>query len=288
MVFAKEIEAAGTFEADFTLFDSVLKPGEPAYFLYRTAEADSSTFILYTYGQSRPFPPHDDRITKPLPSQRQTVPDTAPVRSKMIYASTRSTLIRSLGQQRISTTIFATTPDDLTAAAFARHERHLASAAPMTEREKEQEAMKLAENSTRDGESNGGRSMVFGKSDAKGVAVGLAWSDAALEATKEFVGGEKAALYFEIDIKLEQIILAEAQPASLALPTNSPSYLLYRHDSRIGQSPFSPSRNSVLIQLFCSLHLFLSRHLAHQITTAIFQLRQRYHRTSQDTRRRRR
>lgn len=218
---------------------------------------------------------------------RQTVPDSAPVRSKMLYASTRSTLIRSLGQSRISTTIFATTPDDLTAAAFARHERHLASAAPMTEREKEQEAMKLVESKMRDGESNGGRSMVFGKSDVKGVSVGLEWSEEATEAAKAFAGGEKDALYLEIDIKSEQIILAATQPATLTLPTNSPSYLLYRHDPRIGQSPLQQS-DEILISLFSSLHLFLSRHLTHQITTAILELRQRHNRTSEDSRRRRR
>ena len=116
--------------------------------------------------------------------------------------------------------------------------------------------MKLAETSTRDGESNGGRSMVFGKSDAKGVAVGLEWNEAAIEATTAFVAGEKDAIYFEIDIKLEQITLAAAQPASLSLPANTPAYLLYRHDSRIGQSSFRialTNRRSSFVPQFSSI-----------------------------------
>ncbi|POS86033.1 hypothetical protein EPUL_000947, partial [Erysiphe pulchra] len=64
------------------------------------------------------------------------VPDTAPVRSKMLYASTRLTLVRELGTERFRETIFATTRQELTADGFKKHDQHNLLDAPLTEEEK--------------------------------------------------------------------------------------------------------------------------------------------------------
>ena len=73
------------------------------------------------------------------------VPDTAPVRQKMLFASTRLTLVRELGSEHFRDTIFATTAKELTPAGFDKHDAHTALDAPLTEEEKSLGEVKRAE-----------------------------------------------------------------------------------------------------------------------------------------------
>jgi twinfilin-like protein len=85
------------------------------------------------------------------------VPNSAPVRQKMLFASTRLTLVRELGIERFRSTIFATEVEELTAEGWAKHEKHEALPAPMTTEEaglasaKEAEARESQGTSTRRG-----------------------------------------------------------------------------------------------------------------------------------------
>jgi len=73
------------------------------------------------------------------------VPDSAKVRQKMLFASTRLTLVRELGIERFRETIFATTKAELTAEGFKKHDQHVQLAAPLTEEEESLGAVKKAE-----------------------------------------------------------------------------------------------------------------------------------------------
>lgn len=73
------------------------------------------------------------------------VPDAAPVRQKMLFASTRLTLVRELGTEHFRETFFATTADELTSAGFEKHDAHTALEAPLTEEEKSLGEVKRAE-----------------------------------------------------------------------------------------------------------------------------------------------
>lgn len=73
------------------------------------------------------------------------VPDTAKVRQKMLFASTRLTLTRELGSEHFRETIFATTAEELSPAGFERHDRHAAIDAPLTEEERTLGEVKRAE-----------------------------------------------------------------------------------------------------------------------------------------------
>lgn len=73
------------------------------------------------------------------------VPDTAKVRQKMLFASTRLTLVRELGREHFRETIFATTRDELSPAGFERHDRHEKLDAPLTEEERSLQGVKQAE-----------------------------------------------------------------------------------------------------------------------------------------------
>jgi twinfilin-like protein len=73
------------------------------------------------------------------------VPDTAPVRQKMLFAATRLTLVRELGSEHFRETFFATTAEELTPAGFEKHDAHTAIEAPLTEEERSLGEVRRAE-----------------------------------------------------------------------------------------------------------------------------------------------
>ncbi|KAK6087984.1 actin monomer binding protein [Seiridium cupressi] len=109
------------FTANLSSLSSHLQPNEALYILLRR----------------RPSPPGLLAISY--------VPDSAKVRQKMLFASTRLTLVRELGSEHFAESIFATTPEELTAAGFAKHEKHAELAAPLTEEERTLGEVKRAE-----------------------------------------------------------------------------------------------------------------------------------------------
>jgi twinfilin len=73
------------------------------------------------------------------------VPDAAPVRQKMLFASTRLTLVRELGTEHFRETIFVTMPEELSEGGFQKHDAHTKLAAPLTEEERTLGEVKRAE-----------------------------------------------------------------------------------------------------------------------------------------------
>ncbi|KAI1762252.1 actin depolymerizing protein [Hypoxylon sp. FL1150] len=113
--------SSSDFSTDVAQLGSHLKPDEPLYVLLRRHD-DAPAFIAVTY-----------------------VPDAAKVRQKMLFASTRLTLVRELGSEHFRETIFATTADELSAAGFAKHDKHVELEAPLTEEERTLGEVKKAE-----------------------------------------------------------------------------------------------------------------------------------------------
>lgn len=93
--------SSADFSSDLTHLTSSLKDNEAAYVILRRYPDAADGFVAVTY-----------------------VPDTANVRQKMLFASSRLTLVRELGTERFRETIFATTKDDLTAEGFRSHDKH--------------------------------------------------------------------------------------------------------------------------------------------------------------------
>ncbi|CEQ42256.1 SPOSA6832_04047, partial [Sporobolomyces salmonicolor] len=214
-----EDEPAKGLETDFALFEAegVVQDTVPAYYLVRLASTPTSSWLFISY-----------------------VPDAAPVRSKMLYASTRATLVRSLGDSRFETSIFATSKADLTYASYLSHLTHDAASAPLTAREQEMAAIRAAEAATAeqdggDPRAQQGRSMIFGTHEAKGGANdALPWTEEAKEAVKRLKEeGGREVVQLEIDVGKEQVVLAENQPTHLILPPSSPCYFFYRHPAGI-------------------------------------------------------
>lgn len=93
--------SSAEFSSDLGGLKSLLKDDEAAYVILRRYPDATDGFVAITY-----------------------VPDTANVRQKMLFASSRLTLVRELGTERFRETLFATTKDDLTAEGFEDHDQH--------------------------------------------------------------------------------------------------------------------------------------------------------------------
>ena len=97
---------------------------------------------------------------------------------KMLYASTRNALTKSLGSTHFTDSLFATSKSDLTAEAYAAHKAHIAAPKPLSEREKEQaEASRQAGGATYEG--SGVRHSHVNQ------GVGMKWSEEAIAAVTE-------------------------------------------------------------------------------------------------------
>jgi twinfilin-like protein len=146
--------STSSFASDLSLLTPHLQPNVALYIILRRySSTDPAPFVAVTY-----------------------VPDSAPVRQKMLFASTRLTLVRELGIERFRETIFATTKEELTNEGFEKHDKHVGLEAPLTEEE-----MSLGEVKRKEAEE--GRGMGERKSHVSS-GVSMPVSDEALQALK--------------------------------------------------------------------------------------------------------
>lgn len=112
---------SSSFEANLANLTPHLKPDAALYIILRRYDT-APYFLAITY-----------------------IPDSAPVRQKMLFASTRLTFVRELGTEHFRETIFTTDPEELTESGFKKHEAHNNLAAPLTEEEQTLGEVKRAE-----------------------------------------------------------------------------------------------------------------------------------------------
>ncbi|KAF3938163.1 Twinfilin-1 [Dactylella cylindrospora] len=195
------IPRRGTFEQDLAQLDGILKDNEPAYIILRRLDTGPAPLITITY-----------------------VPDIAHVRSKMLFASTKNTLVRELGTEHFSETIFATTKAEVTPEGFKKHDAHVAKAAPLTEEESALKGVKEAE-----AEASRGTT-----SRASHVSSGVSFpiTDTALDALRRLPYAPNGLVQLMIDLPTETIDLAEESTSTAndlprAIPSDSPRYSFY-------------------------------------------------------------
>ncbi|KAH9449697.1 hypothetical protein Pst134EB_020514 [Puccinia striiformis f. sp. tritici] len=107
---------------DFDLLADILHDDKPAYVLFRLGDDADKDWLFISY-----------------------VPDQAKVRDKMLYASTRATVSRQLGDSNFNNSMFATTKDELTPKGYMAHLASQKAQAPLTSRERELADIKAAE-----------------------------------------------------------------------------------------------------------------------------------------------
>ncbi|KAJ6263223.1 Twinfilin-1 [Drechslerella dactyloides] len=197
------VPRSGTFEQDLAQLDHLLKDNEPAYIILRRLESGPAPFVCVTY-----------------------VPDTAHVRSKMLFASTRNTLTRELGTEHFSETIFATTKAEVTAEGFKKHDAHVKKAAPLTEEEAALKGVKEAE-----AEASRGTT-----ARASHVSSGVSFpmSDAALDALRRLPTTPNGLVQLKLDLQAETIELADDSTSTAhdlvkVIPHDEPRYSFFNY-----------------------------------------------------------
>jgi twinfilin-like protein len=194
------------------------------------------------------------------------VPDPAPVRQKMLFSSTRLSLVRELGSEHFRETIFATTAEDLTSAGFEKHDAHTALEAPLTEEERSLGEVRRAEQEAGMGTST--RELHLSKNMAMPVA------EPAMAALRELGSGAERSLVMLVsanrsayqyhlriisadmsaspssqkinpDSESVELVPNEATPSSIpelvqAISTTEPRFTFYRFTHSYNGSETSP------------------------------------------------
>ncbi|KAK3676287.1 Twinfilin-1 [Recurvomyces mirabilis] len=209
IVAATTIPAHGDrFEDDLGQLQQHLTPNKAAYILLKTHAGSPDGYAAVTY-----------------------VPNAAPVRQKMLFASTRLTLARELGLERFRQQIFTTEASELTKEGWAKHEAHTALDAPLTEEESGLKGAKDAEAAESVGTS-GRRGHVTSRVDVK-TGEGVI---EALECLKE-EGCKGTLVQLKYQLPAEVLTLDSStdgvEPSAVAgtIASNEPRYSFYSSPS---------------------------------------------------------
>ncbi|KAI6129077.1 hypothetical protein EV401DRAFT_807599 [Pisolithus croceorrhizus] len=206
LVSVASIDVVGSLEEDLASLDSYLSDKDPCYVLTRLDDP-SSEWLLISY-----------------------VPDGAKVRDKMLYASTRNSLTKSLGSTVFTDSLFATSKADVTPEAYAAHKRHQAAPQPMSAREQEMADIRAAEREAAGNVYEGSRARQNHLGDGK---LGYKWSSEAEDAVKQLGHGEGSqVVILQIELSTETIVLhsnseAQANTLSSLIPPSEPSFTLF-------------------------------------------------------------
>jgi len=144
--------AQGSWEEDFSLVPAELEDKVACFILYRTDDLSDGRHLWYMLCY---------------------VPDNAPVRQKMLYASTRHPLKSELGAKNFVDEIHGTERKDFTTEGFAEYKRHVTSEAPMTQ----EEVLKKEERQQGASEAVGSISYAHGVSFPLDAGVNSAFDD---------------------------------------------------------------------------------------------------------------
>ncbi|CDZ98594.1 Protein tyrosine kinase 9/actin monomer-binding protein [Phaffia rhodozyma] len=208
-VLATSVPPRGSVKEDFALIEenAQISITEPCYLLYRLDGNNAWLFITY-------------------------VPDAAKVRDKMLYSSSKSRLVKALGETNFTDTIHATSPSDLTPRAYELHLAALAAPKPLTEKEKAMAEVRAAEyEASKEGSMRGTGGGVRGGagplSGVMGVGKGLVWAE----------GIEQALEGLKQDGKLVGLTIDPKSPTNLTLAVNESSTLALFHTHLPPSSP---------------------------------------------------
>jgi twinfilin-like protein len=117
----------------------------------------------------------------------------------MLYASTRGSLLKSLGSTLFTDSIFATSRSDLTPEAYAAHRKHLAAPQPLSAHEQELADIRAAERDGGGSGYDGSRT----RQNHVGTGVGLSWSGEVEQAVAKLGESEGSEVIVVVSACLE-------------------------------------------------------------------------------------
>lgn len=194
-------ETGGSWESDWErLVVRGVDQGEPCYLLYRVDDK----WLLICWS-----------------------PDTASVRNKMLYASTKATLKKDFGSGHIFDDLYANSLDDITLSGYRRHMASDKAPQPLTREEEERAEVKKTETS-------GEISVETKHQTVAGLSFPL--TKAAVRAVTEFRTGDADYVQLSIDVDKEVVELTKSvdklnvNDLANAVPKDKPRYHLFRYD----------------------------------------------------------
>ena len=119
----------------------------------------------------------------------------------MLYASTRSSLTRSLGSAHFPDTLFATSRSDLTPESYDAHRKHMAAPQPLSARERELAEAHEAERRAETYQSSREPRQLHGQTP------GMNWSDKAKDAVIQLGKGSEDRLLILVRVNKGPAIL---------------------------------------------------------------------------------
>ncbi|KAL3473978.1 hypothetical protein BJX99DRAFT_248562 [Aspergillus californicus] len=208
------------FYPSLSQLKSVIEPKTPIYLLIRRSGSGPSSLVAVTY-----------------------IPSNAGVRAKTLFAATRATLVRELGSEKFSETVFATDEDEVFGekAWQEREAEKNGSGAGgyrredlMGEKERELEAVRRAEESARSGTP--GRDIGIGGTFARGPSRMRIEMQLNEEAKGALAGLQQGGLVqLAIDVPTETLKLAatesgvDADSVQTHVSSSSPRYTFYHY-----------------------------------------------------------
>ncbi|KAJ7702273.1 hypothetical protein B0H17DRAFT_1043471 [Mycena rosella] len=213
----------GSLEEDLAQLQDLIHEDTPTYLLTKLDDPPAEWLVIYY------------------------VPDTAKVRDKMLYASSRASLLKSLGSTLFSDSIFATSKGDLTPEAYAAHRRHVTAPKPLSASEQEMADVRAAERQA------GGLSAYQGsraRTSHIGQTIGMSWTADLEDAVKGLSEGDDSVLVvLTIDMASETLVLHSTSPTAAAdvgasLPPDGACYAFFAWKH-------APSRRDIVFIYSC-------------------------------------
>jgi len=198
------LPVSGSYEDDFSSIQTFLEDKMPCYIAYRL---DHKTGLGYDW------------------AFMCYVPDLAKVRDKMLYASTRSTLKKSLGDNHFVDDMYGTEKKDFTWDGYEKHRTSVTASAPLTAREEEIARMRKEESGADVG-------VTTKKAHVHGVFFPM--TEKARSVMNDFVNGSVNYVQLKIDSSGEVIDLVTGKnvnPDDIQglTPADEPRYHFFRY-----------------------------------------------------------
>jgi len=199
-------EASGDWKQDWDkLVLRSIENDDPCYLLYRLddKEGDAYRWILISWS-----------------------PDSASVRNKMLYASTKASLKKDFGGAHVYDDLYGNVKEDISLHGYERHVKHEESSREdmMTQEEKEREEVRKCE-------SNVEVSVDSKQNHMSGLAFPL--TDATVEAIETFKNSGTDYVQLSIDLNKEIITVTNKSTCTVQqlpdkVPEDAPRYHLFR------------------------------------------------------------
>lgn len=204
----------GDWENDFKLIQNHLEDNVATYILYRLDSENSlgKEWVLFSF-----------------------VPDRAPVRQKMLYSSTKSTLKQKLGVGRFSIEIHGTVKSDLSLQSYQKYLTHKHAEAPLTQSEIDR----------KDEEEQGIFVGGSGTGSITNSGVAFPFEEKVVSSLKSLSSDQITYVQIIVDTKEEKILLGSSSSIGVSdlpsqISTSEPRFHFFRYKHTHEGSSLSP------------------------------------------------